>query len=124
MKVDILTPIRFGGPQKWGDDLVKKLKTKGIEAKNIHNFWGIIKRFFWTDADIVHTTLPLFFTFHNKPVILTIHGDYTREKNIGSYLYGLAIKKAKKITVPSEFLKKELKLKNAIVIPNGIFPED
>lgn len=123
MKVDILTPIRFGGPQKWGDDLVRALKEQGIEARNIHNFWGIIQRFFYTDADVIHSTLPLFFTFHNKPLILTIHGIYPKE-NLWKYIYPRTIRKAKAVTVPSEFLKNELKLEKAKVIPNGIFLED
>ena len=120
MKVDILTPLRYGGPRKWGDDLVKILEENNIEARNIYNFWEIIKRFFWTDADIIHTTLPLFFSFHRKRIILTIHGDYRREKNIWKYFWPLAIKNAKKITVPSNFLKNELKLNTAIVIPNSV----
>lgn len=124
MKVDILTPIRYGGPQKWGDDLVRALKNEGIEARNIHNFWGIILRFFYTDADVVHSALPLFFNLQDKPIILTVHGDYTREKNIWKYLWPIAIKKAKRTTVPSEFLKKEIGLEQAFVIPNCIFSED
>jgi glycosyltransferase involved in cell wall biosynthesis len=123
MKIDILTPIRFGGPQKWGDDLVRALEKEGIEARNIHNFLGIIKRFFYTDADIIHSTLPLFFNLQGKPIILTIHGNYKKE-NIWKYLYPLAMKRANAITTPSNFLKEQLNLEKAIVIPNGIFPED
>jgi len=120
MKIDILTPIRFGGPQKWGDELVTALRKKGIDAVNIHNFFGIIKRFFFSDADIIHTTLPLFFKFHKKPVILTIHGDY-RKENFSKYFYPIAIKKANFVTVPTKFLMEELNLKNCKVIPNFIF---
>ena len=124
MKVDILTPIRFGGPQKWGDDLVRALKQEGVEARNIHNFWGIIKRFFYTNADIIHSTLPLFFNLQGKNIILTIHGDYRKEKNIWKYFWPLAIKRTDRITVPTEFLKSELNLEDAVVISNGIFLED
>jgi glycosyltransferase involved in cell wall biosynthesis len=123
MKIDIITPIRYCGPQKWGNDLEKALKNSGIEARNIHDFFGIIKRFFYTEADIIISTLPIFFSLHKKPIILTIHGNYNKE-NFWRYLYPLAIKKAKKITVPSEFLKNELKLNDSLVIPNGIFPKD
>lgn len=121
LKIDILTPIRYGGPQKWGDDLVRALKYEGLEARNIHSFFEIIKRIFYTNADIIHSTLPLFFTFHKKPVILTIHGNYKIENKIWKNLYKIAIKKAKKITVPSEFLKKEIDLQKVDIIPNGIF---
>ena len=124
MKVDILTPIRFGGPQKWGDDLVRALKAERIEARNIHNLWGIIQRFFYTDADVIHSTLPLTFNLQGKPIILTIHGNLNIEKHPWSFMWSVAIKRANVITVPSEFLKKELGLKKAIAIPNGIFPED
>lgn len=124
LKVDILTPIRFGGPQKWGNELVSALKKEGIEAHNIHDFTGIIKRFFYTEADIIHTTLPLFFNLQNKKIILTIKGDYRKEKNFWKLLWPLAIKRAKVITVPSKFLKEELKIDRAIVIPNSIFPEN
>jgi len=125
LKVDILTPIRFGGPQKWGDDLVRALKKEGVEARNIHNFWGIVKRFFWTDADVIHAaSVPLFFNLLGKPIVLTIHGDYRRESHPWDFTWPLAIKRANEITTSSEFMKKELNLNRAKVINTGIFLEE
>src|SRR3989344_4687424 len=121
MNVDILTPLRWGGPQKWGDNLSESLLKKGIYAKNIHSFFGIIKRIFYTKADVIHSTLPLFFTFHKKPIILTIHGDFNNENKIWKFFYKIAIKKSLEVTVPSKWLKHKLGLSHANIIPNGIF---
>ena len=121
MNVDILTPLRWGGPQKWGDNLSESLLKKGIYAKNIHSFFGIIKRIFYTKADVIHSTLPLFFTFHKKPIILTIHGDFNNENKIWKFFYKIAIKKSLEVTVPSKWLKHKLGLSHAKIIPNGIF---
>lgn len=120
LKVDILTPIRYGGPQKWGDDLAKAFRQKGVEAQNIHSLFGILRRFFYTDADIIHSALPFPFNLQGKPIILTIHGNYKREKNLSNFLRRLSLQNAKTITVPSYFLKKKLGLKKAVVISNAI----
>jgi glycosyltransferase involved in cell wall biosynthesis len=121
--IDILTPIRFGGPQKWGNDLVLALRSSGISAINIHNFWGVMQRFFYTKADIIHTTLPLFFNLQGKQIVLTLKGDYRKEGYLARLLYPLAIKRATFITVPNQYLKSLLGIERALVIPNGVFLE-
>ena len=124
MKVDILVPIRFCGPHKWADLFVKAFRKNNVGAKKINNFTGIIRRFFYTDADVIISTLPLFFNLQGKPIILTLKGDYRREESIWKYIWPFVIKKSRIVIVPSEFLKKELNLKDAIVIPNGEFLQD
>jgi len=57
-----------------------------------------------------------------KKFVLNIRGNYHKEKKLTnplSYFYGLNIKYATEIIVPSKFLKKELNLKEATVIPNS-----
>lgn len=120
LKIDVLTPLRGGGPRKVGENLVRVLNNKKAIVRDVHTFLGVIKRFFYTDADIIHSTLPLFISFQKKPIIIGVHGDFRREKNIWKFFYPSAIKNATKIVTPSNFLKKELKLKNATIIPNGI----
>src|SRR3989344_1402337 len=105
LKVDVLTPIRYGGARKWGEDLARALKREGIEAQNFHSFLGFVRRIFWTNATLIHSALPLPFILFGKPVFLTIHGDYKKEKNPSNFLRPISIKNARAVTVPSQFLK-------------------
>lgn len=120
VKINILSPYRKGGPWQWSEDLARELNKNNIQARHVHGLFKLLGSPFFQNCDLVHTTVPIPFSLWNKPMVLTIHGDYRKDKNIWSAFYPLAIKKADRVTVPSEFLKKELGLKEAIVIPNGV----
>lgn len=80
--------------------------------------------YFRVKADIVHTTRPFFKFFVREPFILTIHGNFKKESPHSRILYPHAIKRADIITVPSQFLKTELGLAEALVIPNALDVRD
>lgn len=120
MKVNILTPVRKGGPYLWGKNLVKDLNKKGIKARHIYKIKDLLLAMFHQNANIVHTTVPIMFKLWKKPIVLTLKGDYTIEDNIWRKFYPSIIKKADIITTPSKYLKKKLNLKKAIVIPNAV----
>jgi glycosyltransferase involved in cell wall biosynthesis len=122
MKINILT-ARFGGPFQWGKDLTLILKNKDIAAQHFHTLSSLAKCTLYQDADIVHTTVPFPFKLWQKPTILTIHGDYTVERNAWQRYYPKTIAQAEAITVPSEYLKQRLGLEKAIVVPNALFPD-
>ena len=105
-------------------DLTKVLNEKKINANCIHTADKLVLSPIYQNADIVHTIIPIPYKFWKKPIILTIHGEFTKEKKIWRLPYQSAVKKADIITVPSVFLKERLSLENAIVIPNAVFPED
>lgn len=122
MKVNILT-ARFGGPFKWGKDLVYMLNNARIEAKHIHTLFALSKSCLRQDVDIVHTTVPFPFKLWRKPMVLTIRGDYTIERSILNRFVPKTITQADVITIPSQYLKQKLDLGKAIVIPNAVVPE-
>jgi glycosyltransferase involved in cell wall biosynthesis len=123
MEINVLTPFHRGGPYKWGQDLADLLNRKGVTAKHMHEYYELFSTPFYQKADIVHTAVPLAYRLWQKPVVLTIHGEYTIEKMIWRLPYHLAIKKADIITTPSRFLKERLGLDEAEVIPNSVFIE-
>ena len=123
MKINVLTPIRFGGPFKWGQDLVSLLNKDGIQAKHVHTLFNLSKSCLYQDADIVHTTVPFPFKLWKKPIVFTIHGDYIVEQNMWQRFYPKTIARADAVTVPSHYLKQRLELENARVIPNALFPD-
>ncbi|MBI4365187.1 MAG: glycosyltransferase, partial [Deltaproteobacteria bacterium] len=120
MKINILSPYRRGGPYQWSEDLAGALNKNGIRARHVHTLPELLASPFFQDCDIVHATVPIPFSLWKKPIVLTMHGDYRRERNVWSRFYPLAIKQADLITVPSEFLKRELGLEKAVVIPNAV----
>ena len=123
MIVNILSPIRRGGPYHWSKNTVFMLNENGINAKCINTIGSILLSPIYQNADLIHTTVPLAYKFWNKPVVLTIKGEYTIEKNVWRYLYPIAINKADVITTPSNFLKEKLDLDDAVVIPNAVFTD-
>lgn len=120
MKINIITS-RTGGPAKWGKELAESLRKKGIEAEHKNKLWQILIAPFYQKCDIVHTTIPIFFSIWNKPCVLTLKGEYTIEKRRYLCPYKKTIKRADVITTPSEFLKKRLDVSDAVVIPNALF---
>lgn len=117
----ILATSRTGGPTEWGNNLVYSLnQNTGVQAVHVHTFKQLATLPF-RNADILHTTVPLVQYLTQKPLVVTIHGNYRIEKTLWSRYYQGLIQAARVITVPSEFLKKELSLSDAIVIPNAVF---
>ena len=124
MKVNIITPVRVGGPYYSGENLAKILKDREITATWAHHIIRVLSSPIWQNADVVHSmSVPITYRFWKNPLILTVRGEYPIEKNLWRSFFPLAIKKADIVTTPSHFLKERLGLKDAIVIPNAIFPE-
>ena len=123
MTINILTPPRLGGPFYWARDLARSLKERGIEARHVHKLQELYLSLLRPNADIVHSTVPFPFKLWQRPLILTIKGDYTIEKYIWQRFYPKTIVQADAVTVPSQYLKQRLGLEKAIVIPNALFPE-
>lgn len=122
MKVNILSPLSFGGPYNWAKNLALMLNKEEIDSNHLYKLEDIIQAPLYQNANLIHTAIPLTYKLWRKPVVLTLHGEYSIEKNIWRYFYPLAIKKADVVTTPSHFLKERLNLDNAVVIPNAIFP--
>jgi glycosyltransferase involved in cell wall biosynthesis len=78
---------------------------------------------FYQRADIVHAAVALIHLGWKKPLVLTLHGDHRTENSISRLLYPAALAKADVITTVSSFMKERMNLKDAVVIPNGIYPE-
>jgi len=123
MRVSILTPPRLGGPFYWARDLAESLNERGIKSEHVHQIRRLLLSPLYHNFDIVHTTVPFPFKLWQKPVILTILGDYTDEPNIWQRFVPKTIAQANAITVPSQLLRQKLGLNEAVVIPNAVFPE-
>ena len=120
-KINIITPLRKGGPWCWGQQLTEKINQTGqFEAIHKHKLFSLLSSPICQKTDIVHTTIPITFRLWKKPVILTLHGNYKQEKNIWQSMHPTAIKRADIVTVPSQYLKNELGIENALVIPNAV----
>jgi len=122
-KINIITPFRKGGPWYWGASLAHFINKSSDEfkAQHIYKLSDIIFSPFWAGADIVQSVNPIVYRLWRKPYILTIKGNFYLEKdNPFSRLYPKAIKEATVVVVPSEYLRKELKLRNAKVIPDAV----
>lgn len=120
-EIAILTPHRKGGSWKWGHDLADNInKTSAFKARHIWRIWDLLKNYFKSDAQIIHAARPFFKLFVKKPLVLTIHGNFKKESLRTRLLYPKAIKQADIVTVPSSFLKSELNLNQAKIIPNAI----
>ena len=122
-KIEIVTS-RSGGPLAWGRDLAQILLTRDdYQAHHSHSIMEIaalaVKKY-----HILHSTLPLNNFLKRGKNILTVHGNYKKENNFWSQYYDGAIKAASFVTVPSEYLKNELNINNAAVIPNAVFVDN
>ncbi len=123
LKVNVITSSRWGGPQTWARDLSTLLCEQNIDATHTYKRRDLLAKLIHQSADIVHTTIPLPFRLWNKPTVLTVKGDYTIEPNFYHSFYPGAIRNADVVTTPSQYLKDKLGLKDAVVIPNAVFPE-
>ncbi len=115
----VITPHKKGGPWQWGADLVNELnKNSKFRVEHIFKIRDKLFSPFRPRVKLIHTTNPLAFSIFLRPIILTVHG-----KIYGSFwkfFYWLGYIRASVVTVPSEFLKKSLRLKKAVVIPNAV----
>ena len=120
--IDLLLPRRNGGVVKWGEDLVEALSGKDFTFRVFRGEKAVLKYLLFSKkGDLIHTTIPLPWKPGRRPLILTIHGFFKKEKNIWSKIYPHVIKLADKITTPTQWLKEKLDLPQIQVIPNGIF---
>jgi len=102
VQVNLLTPIRKGGPYNWGRDLTYMLNKNGIVAKHIHTLPMLLGSCLYQPADVVHTTVPTPIKVWRRPIVLTMHGDYTIEQNVWQRFYPRTIAQASTITTRSE----------------------
>lgn len=115
----VITPHKKGGPWQWGANLANELnKNSEFRAEHIFKIRDKLLSPFRPGVKLIHTTNPLAFSVFFRPIILTIHG-----KIFGlfwKFFYWIGCFRASVVTVPSEFLKKSLEFKKAIVISNAI----
>lgn len=120
-QVTIITRHTKGGSWKWGKDLAQKMNENSpFKVHLADTLAGILKNHFFTRADLVHSAYPLWPKFWKKSFVLTVHGNFRKEGWRQKFFYPKAIKSADIVTVPSEFLKNELNLERARVIPNAV----
>lgn len=122
MQVNLLTSY-FGGPYQWGCDLAKALRENGYSVNHINAFSKRFAGMFAQNADIVHTTIPFPIKMWKRPMVVTVQGDYTEEKNILQRYYPKLVEQGHALTTSSRYIKEKLSLDRAVVIPNAVFPE-
>lgn len=120
MKIKLLTAY-FGGPYQWGVDLADGLRGYGFDVVHTHNRLGVLQDMVYEPSGLIHTTIPLPVRLQHKPMVATIKGDYTREKNILQRFYPRLVAQADVVTTPSQFMKEKIGVE-AAVIPNAVVP--
>lgn len=116
----LLSP-RSGGPYKQLQLIAKTLNKRGYEARHCFRPKDWLKLHF-NKHDKIISVVPLLFVRNRDNLILNIRGNYHKEKKLTnplSYLYDRTLKLATKTVVPSLYLKKELGLNSATVIPTS-----
>jgi glycosyltransferase involved in cell wall biosynthesis len=122
-KTILIVTFPQGGPFVWAENLARELRKRGYAVTLASGRKEYLKQQF-KYYDIVHSCVPVP-NFLCRKYVLTIHGNFLEEKHLSRWLYPLIIKRANFVTVPSEFLKKALVAKKAMIIPNGIdIPEN
>lgn len=120
-QIEIITRHTRGGSQKWGEDLAQEInKNSPFRAHLTDTLVDIFKSHFYIKTDLVHSAYPFWPKFLTRPFVLTIHGNFRKEGWRQKFFYPRAIKSADIVTVPSEFLKNELNLWRARIIPNAV----
>ena len=122
IKVDLFT-ARAGGPYQWGQDLEEELPRWGIEARHVASYAKYTTSLLRTDADLIHTTVPIPMKLWHRPTLLTVQGDYTEERSLLQRYYPAMVTSADAVTTSSEYVKRKIPLPgDTAVIPNPIFP--
>jgi glycosyltransferase involved in cell wall biosynthesis len=121
MKVGVFTSY-FGGPYQWGRDLCTALANRGVDTYQVCSPASRMVNLLWSRCDVVHTTIPFPTLFH-KPMVVTVKGDFTIERNVLQKFYPALLNRASAITTPSQYLKDRLHREYIQVIPNAVFPE-
>jgi glycosyltransferase involved in cell wall biosynthesis len=112
--------VVYLGPKTGGAAVIMKSIASHFESPYYCSFGKYVLTCLSPKKQVIHSALPVINLFR-RPVILHIHGDYVKEKSLRhplTLLYPFAAKFAKKIVVPSIALKKDLGLRDAVVIPN------
>jgi len=116
----LLSP-RSGGPFKQLQLIAKTLNNHGYPAKHCSGLRDWIKLHF-NHHDKIVSVIPFLFAINRRNLILNIRGNYKKEKRITnplSFLYDRNLRIASRTVVPSIYLKKELNLTDATVIPTS-----
>lgn len=116
----LLSP-RSGGPFKQLQLVAATLNANGYEARHCFKLKDWLRLHFTRHAKII-SVVPFLFVRNRRNLILNIRGNYRKEKRLTnplSYLYDRNLKLAAKTVVPSIYLKNELKLPHATVIPTS-----
>ncbi len=117
--ISVITPHIKGGPWQWGEDLVNNLnRFSEFSARHVFEVKDKLLSPFNLKTGLIHTTNPLAWSVLFRPLILTVHGRIYG--NFWKFFYWFCCFRASAVTVPSEFLKKSLGIKKAVVIPNAI----
>ncbi len=116
-KISIIT-YPTGGPFVWAKNLAAELKKRGFAVRFYAGRKDYLKAL-TVRHEIVHTCVPLPL-LQCKKYILTIHGNYQKEKHLARFFFPWITSRAAYLTTPSDFLKQELNITKAKVIPNGI----
>ncbi len=119
--VYFLSP-RSGGPYKQHALLAKTLHEHGYTTYHVSGLFHWIRLHF-NRTDIIVSGIPFLWIPNRDRFILNVRGDYREEfslRNPLALLYPYGIYCSKHIVVPSDFLKIQLKLTCAHVIPNAI----
>ncbi len=119
---------RFGGPLAQHRLLKEYLTGRGYEVRLRHTVPATLLSMLFERKDIIISLLPLPFRFGARRYILNVHGDFRKERHLVrnplAFLYPLAVRVADAVVVQSRFLKGLLELDDAIVIPNGVVPDE
>jgi glycosyltransferase involved in cell wall biosynthesis len=127
VRVNIVTPVRPGGPYYVGRQLSKALNQRGIHAVWTHSLLGTLTSPLVPKVDLTHCLgVPMFTRFKpwKGPLIFSVRGYYHLEPTIWRFFVPRTIREADAITLPTQRLKESLQLDRGIVIPNAVDPEE
>ena len=116
----LLSP-RSGGPFKQLQLIAATLNANNYPARHCFRLKDWLRLHF-NQHDQIISVVPFLFVRNRHNLILNIRGNYRKEKRLTnplSYLYDRNLKLASKTVVPSHYLKHELKLHDATVIPTS-----